>query len=117
MKDTRFTVSRMLRRDQVERNLCILKVRGSEDIGTKTENQRTRPSRLRDPEDQRTSALADQGFRRQKAAFGSVLKIGKPELKESRGQEDTLKDPKSGRFEDKRTRGLQDIRIRGSNRP
>ncbi len=28
MKDTLFTVTRMLRREQVERNLCILKVRG-----------------------------------------------------------------------------------------
>ncbi len=102
MKDTRFTVSRMPRRDQVERNLRIYLE------GQRSEVQRTwgRSQRIRGRgqtgeeirrtiglEEQRTRGLTDQSFRRQKAAFGSVLKIGKPEVKESRGKEDTLKDP------------------------
>jgi hypothetical protein len=49
-------------------------------MGTKTEDQRTRPDKLRNPEDNRTGgpkdhALKDQSFRRQRTAFGWVLKI------------------------------------------
>ncbi len=48
-------------------------------MGTKPEDKRTRPDRLRNLEDKRSAGpedqwtYTDQNFRRQRATFGSVL--------------------------------------------
>jgi hypothetical protein len=52
--DIKDTPSRMFKRNQDERNLYILKVRGTEDMGTNSDYWRTRPDRFRNPEDNRS---------------------------------------------------------------